>query len=546
MLKGPRNGKTFLPPRSRSPIKTNLGSSPRRSMGAVSSPTRLYNQTPTRALSHPVNESILDNSIEELTPSIEGSKLEGRSSQLKRVTKAAKLNGRGVKRPFNLSLDDEDDEAAPSVPPLPAAPPIQAADFDESQNSLPPPRTKPGKGRPPKLPKPVNHVNDVVELTAEQTEAVDEELPIQMEEEVGDLEQVVEEEVGQEAGADENDERAGEDGEEQEPAQESEEVPALKKTRRGRPLANSRKEQNAQMKPPPPRRNSIQRKAKTAPTQSNKPSSRSVYVSRSETPAQDSGARTTRAGRNVLKPVAFWRGERIVYGDGLLEGSILTLPGIKEVIRTEEVAAPRPKRPAYRRSKPTSRVRGAQGEEEEEEEEDEREPWETEAGIVRAQVLQWDSITGRYDEENTEEAGMLSVQACTMAISPLQDSALISSVDVAYAAEAIQMRDIGGSDFRFAKTLTLPFFGSGMVDLPPGGAKRVKNSRKMQLIFFVYYGRVTVEVGTPTTTFSIGKGGMWQVPRGKFYLLLLTSLFSLKYRNNAFMHYHFHLLYLLV
>jgi centromere protein C len=92
---------------------------------------------------------------------------------------------------------------------------------------------------------------------------------------------------------------------------------------------------------------------------------------------------------------------------------------------------------------------------------------------------------------------------------------LTTSIEVAYAAEAIEMRDIGGSDFRFAKTLTLPFFGSGMVDLPPGGAKRVKNSRKMQLIFFVYYGRVTVDVGTPTTSFSIGKGGMWQVPRGK-------------------------------
>lgn len=112
-----------------------------------------------------------------------------------------------------------------------------------------------------------------------------------------------------------------------------------------------------------------------------------------------------------------------------------------------------------------------------------------------------------------------------------EDRALTSRVDVAYAAEAIEMRDIGGSDFRFAKTLTLPFFGSGMVDLPPGGAKRVKNSRKMQLIFFVYYGRVTVEVGTPTTTFSIGKGGMWQVPRGKcfffFSLNLEMNLFSL-------------------
>lgn len=63
-----------------------------------------------------------------------------------------------------------------------------------------------------------------------------------------------------------------------------------------------------------------------------------------------------------------------------------------------------------------------------------------------------------------------------------------------------------------------------MVDLPPGGAKRVKNSRKMQLIFFVYYGRVTVDVGTPTTTFSIGRGGMWQVPRGEFFFFFLPHL----------------------
>lgn len=80
------------------------------------------------------------------------------------------------------------------------------------------------------------------------------------------------------------------------------------------------------------------------------------------------------------------------------------------------------------------------------------------------------------------------------------------------------MRDISGAEFRFAKTLTLPFFGSGMVELPPEGAKRVKNSRKMQMVFFVFYGRVTVDVGTPTTSFSIGKGGMWQVPRGKSVL----------------------------
>ena len=97
----------------------------------------------------------------------------------------------------------------------------------------------------------------------------------------------------------------------------------------------------------------------------------------------------------------------------------------------------------------------------------------------------------------------------------MAEPALTGSTDVAYAAEAIEMRNISGAEFKFAKTLTLPFFGSGMVDLPPEGAKRVKNSRKMQMIFFVYSGRVTVDVGTPTSSFSIGKGGMWQVPRGE-------------------------------
>ena len=92
---------------------------------------------------------------------------------------------------------------------------------------------------------------------------------------------------------------------------------------------------------------------------------------------------------------------------------------------------------------------------------------------------------------------------------------LLIDADIAYSFEAIDMRDIAGADFKFAKTLTLDFFGAGMVDLPPGCVKRMKNSRRMQMVFFVFYGRVTVNVGTPPTKFSIGKGGQWQVPRGE-------------------------------
>ena len=398
VLKGPRNGKTFLPPRSRSPIKTNLGSSPRRSMGTASSPSRFYNQTPTRATSHPVNESVLDMSKGDLTPSVEASELEGQSSQLKRVKKA-QLNGRGVKRPFNLSLDDDDDDTALSASPLPTAPPLPLAGSDHAQISPAPPRAKPGRGRPPKVPKSGSFVTDVVGSATEQPKATNEELPIQMEDEIENLEQEPEQEA----------EKV--DREDDEPAAEVADAGEPTKKRRGRKAALARKDENNKMKPPPkPKMKPAPRKPQTVSKQLNKSSSRSLYVSRSETPAQDSGARTTRAGRNVLKPVAYWRGERIVYGDGLLEGSTLTLPGIKEVIRTEEVAAPKPKRSGYRRSRPKPRAEGGQEVEEEEEEEEEREPWETEAGIVRAQVLQWDSISGRYDEENTEEAGK-SMQA---------------------------------------------------------------------------------------------------------------------------------------
>ena len=91
----------------------------------------------------------------------------------------------------------------------------------------------------------------------------------------------------------------------------------------------------------------------------------------------------------------------------------------------------------------------------------------------------------------------------------------------------MQTRDVHGDDsdytgptFKFAKLLSMPFFGAGIVDLTPGGMKRIKNSRRMQMVFFVFSGRVTVELGNdvdaPKQSFGIGKGGMWQVPRGEF------------------------------
>jgi hypothetical protein len=89
--------------------------------------------------------------------------------------------------------------------------------------------------------------------------------------------------------------------------------------------------------------------------------------------------------------------------------------------------------------------------------------------------------------------------------------------------------------------MTLPFFGSGIVELPPEGFKRAKNSRKMQMVFFVHQGKVLVTVGPPaveqngrgvaggeaeTNEFAISKGGVWVVPRGTFLLCFCFPCFS--------------------
>lgn len=74
------------------------------------------------------------------------------------------------------------------------------------------------------------------------------------------------------------------------------------------------------------------------------------------------------------------------------------------------------------------------------------------------------------------------------------------------------------SDFRYTKVMTLKFFGSGLVEIPPNGYKKTKNVRKMQMCFFVHEGKVTVDVAG--MTFGITAGGMFQVPRGELFSFL--------------------------
>lgn len=247
---------------------------------------------------------------------------------------------------------------------------------------------------------------------------------------------------------------------------------------------------------------------------------RSLYILHRETPADDTVTHT-RSGRVSIKPLAYWRNERCVYGGsprsgGLADGARFPLNSIKEVVRTEEVEPSMPKKVKKKktgRGKSRSRTISAEDSDPSGSDWDmddapkgdaHAEPWETETGTLRGTVSIWDPL---------EQA-------------PLGEE---EEIEIAHAPAAIKTREVKASSlhegptFRYAKLLSTKFFGTGLVDLPPGGIKRPKNSRKMHMSFFVVKGRVTVSVGPmgadetgSMNRFSIGKGGYWQVPRGEY------------------------------
>lgn len=204
---------------------------------------------------------------------------------------------------------------------------------------------------------------------------------------------------------------------------------------------------------------------------------------RRETPMEGTGFKQTRSGRNSIRPLAYWKNERAEYSEDEVEDLIgkFLVPTIKGVVRVDEVADTKKRIKRSKSSKPKKRL-------EESEDDEDAEPWEAEPGRMYGDVVIWDpeDPSGEKSEEREEE--------------------------LALSSAAIITRDIAGASFRFAKTLTLPFFGSGIVDLPPGSIKKTKPSRKMQMAFFVFTGRVKVVINE--TEFRISKGGMFQVPRG--------------------------------
>jgi centromere protein C len=192
-------------------------------------------------------------------------------------------------------------------------------------------------------------------------------------------------------------------------------------------------------------------------------------------------ARVGRTGRHRVAPIDFWKNDRINYNhDGSMQ-TIVKAPSPEPIQRTSTY---------YKKGKKKGLVVV-------EEEEVELEPWEEDDGF----------FTGNYkDFDPTNE---------------FTSPGLVEGV-VAWSDKGIKPEPVGDGSFQYARiggSGPAGFFNWGMIELRADQMKRSKNSRKMHMVFNVQSGAVEVKVHE--NEFTVHKGGIWQVPRGKMRVIFL-------------------------
>ena len=159
---------------------------------------------------------------------------------------------------------------------------------------------------------------------------------------------------------------------------------------------------STKMDPPPKPKATTRTASADPPTPSKAGSSTHILLRRHEA-SQEPEARATRSGRNVIKPLAFWKGECVEYADRRQsKGGSFVQGGIREVVRADEIVEERKGGSKVKKTKKTGKKKGLKrkaeeddgSEEEEEESEDEAEDWETTLGYVNGEVVVWDDEAG--------------------------------------------------------------------------------------------------------------------------------------------------------
>jgi centromere protein C len=502
------------PPRSKSPIKTFLQSPARRnpSLGPASSPLRgsIVAHKPT-AVRRKLDFSTQDLEANVLESSLESPQKRAVASSSKAAPKLTNGTKHSALKPsaFNHEDEEDDEERVEDDTALDNGGDsyqMVHADYDEEIEQIeeeepisePEPESPPvkrGRGRP----KAGKGKEKAKESSVEPEQDVEDEPEPELEEEEEEAEPIPAKPAKKGKGKTRK----------EHPVDEEASEPPAKRTRRSlegaepalKPAAKAKSgkaapAQKSRANGKKPKLASIQ-EAESPDIQRGPPlprNNRGLFIMRRETPFEGTGFKQSRYGRNSIKPVAWWKNERIEYSEDEADDgtSKFLLSRIKEVVRKDEVEEARPKRTHH---KPNKKGKKRAAPVEDEDDGDEAEPWESNPGRVYAEVRQWDPLDEVGAEVPEEEQ------------------------EVAWSSAAIITKDVAGASFKFAKCLSIPFFGAGMMDIPVGGMKKPKNSRKMQMVFFVYTGRVQVTVNG-SDPFRISKGGMWQVPRGEFLPLL--------------------------
>ncbi len=130
---------------------------------------------------------------------------------------------------------------------------------------------------------------------------------------------------------------------------------------------------------------------------------RSLYILKREAPT-DPSTTHTRSGRVSVRPLAYWKNERCVYGDeGVTEGQRYPLSKIKEIIRTEELE---PEKKQKRRSK-KSKSRKTKDDDSDSDDDQYRDPYEEKGGVLHGYIRKWDNET-QTAMDDEEVLGMRS------------------------------------------------------------------------------------------------------------------------------------------
>lgn len=188
-----------------------------------------------------------------------------------------------------------------------------------------------------------------------------------------------------------------------------------------------------------------------------------------------------RSSRRKIPPLAFWRNEKIVYE---LDHEHHR-PQIKDIVFHEEKPEERPAR--KRATKKSAKRAKRQKLDEESEESDQDIPEWEKNDYVETEVFEYPDT-----DERTKRL-------------------------VAWAPGHEPFRDIKNSSYRLATLYDRDsgFSAAGVISLQPNGQKPMKPSKQNSYIFFVIKGRV--EVNVSDATFTLRKGGSFEVPRGNYY-----------------------------